>query len=140
MDFFRKRRRCLRPQGAATLEFALTASILFFFLFAALEFSRAHMIYHTCENAAYEGARRGIVPGATQQDVINTTQSILNSASVTDVLITVTPTNIIADTTQVTVVISVQIDTNSWVTPLFFAGKTASSSCTLQREKYSNLL
>ena len=116
------------------------APILFLFFFAALEFSRAHMIYHTCGNPAHEGARRGIVPGATQQNVIDTTRSILNSASVTDLLITVMPSNITADTKYVTVVISVPYDTNSWVTPLFFVGKTAALSCTLQREKYSNLL
>ena len=140
MVILRRRRRRLPPRGATTVEFALTAPILFFFIFAALEFSRAHMIYHTCENAAYEGARRGIVPGATQQNVIDTTHSILNSVSVTGLMITVTPTNITSDTTEVTVVISVPIDSNSWVTPLFFLGKTASVTCTLQREKYSNLL
>src|SRR5690606_21432947 len=65
------RTRCfIRPRrGAALVEFALTAPLLFFILFASLEFARANMLRNTVEMAAYEGARRGIVPGATAEDV-----------------------------------------------------------------------
>ena len=51
--------------AAVVVEFAICAPILFLFFFASLEFSRVNMIRQSVENAVYEGARRGIVPGAT---------------------------------------------------------------------------
>ena len=56
-------------RGAAAVEFAMTAGLAFFFFFAALEFCRVSMMRHTVQNALYEGARIGIVPGATASDV-----------------------------------------------------------------------
>ena len=55
--------------GATTVEFAITVPILFSLLFTAFEFSRMNVIRQTAVNAAYEGARRGIVPGASETDV-----------------------------------------------------------------------
>ena len=57
-----------RRNGVATVEFALTASILFMFLFAALEFGRYNMILQTANNAAFDAARACIVPGAAVSD------------------------------------------------------------------------
>ena len=59
---------CCRP-GAVLVEMAITSSLAFLFFFAALEFCRVAMIRHTVENALYEGARTGIVPGATTAEV-----------------------------------------------------------------------
>ena len=68
-------------QGAVLVEFALCAPILFFFFFTAFEFSRVNMIRQSIENAAYEGSRRGIVPGATAEDCKNAARVVLNSIS-----------------------------------------------------------
>ncbi len=51
-----------------TVEFAICFPLLLLFFFAAFEFCRANMIRQTADNAAYEGARRAIVPGATAED------------------------------------------------------------------------
>ena len=125
--------------GATTIEFAICAPVLFLFTFASLEFSRVNMIRQTVENAMYEGCRRGIVPGATAQDVKDSAQVVLNAILAKDAQITVTPSVIVEDTPEVTVDIVVPIDANSWVTPLFFDGMTVSNSMTLRRERGLNI-
>ena len=87
------------------------------FFFASLEFSRVNMIRQSIENAVYEGARRGIVPGATAADCRNSAQAVLNSIFARDATISVTPTVITKDTSEVTVAITVPVNNNSWVIP-----------------------
>ena len=123
--------------GAVIVEFAICAPILFLFFFAALEFSRVNMIRQTIENATYEGSRRGIVPGATASDCRNAAQLVLNTVSTNDASITVTPGVITPDTPQVTVAVTVPIDSNSWITPLFFKNKSLTNSMTMRRERFS---
>ena len=125
-----------RPRTAAVVtEFAICAPLLFLFFFASLEFSRVNMIRQSVENAVYEGARRGIVPGATADNCRDSAQVILNSISARDATITVAPSVITKDTPEVTVTVAIPVDSNSWVTPLFFAGKTITGSMTLRRER-----
>jgi Flp pilus assembly protein TadG len=121
--------------AAAVVEFAICAPILFLFFFASLEFSRVNMIRQSVENAVYEGARRGIVPGATAANCRDSAQAVLNSISAAGAAINVTPTVITDDTTEVTVAIAVPVNNNSWVIPVFFADKSISSAMTLRRER-----
>ena len=126
-------------RGATTVEFAICAPILFLFTFASLEFSRVNMIRQTVENAMYEGCRRGIVPGATSQDVRDSAQEVLNAIAATNSHITVSPSVILEDTPEITVSIVVPIDDNSWVAPLFFNGMEVANSMTLRRERGLNM-
>ncbi len=73
--------RNARRSGASAVEFALCAPLLFLLVFAAWEFSRANMILNTMENAAYEGCRRGIVPGASANDVRASAQAATNTST-----------------------------------------------------------
>lgn len=123
-------------RAAVVTEFAICAPLLFFFFFAALEFSRVNMIRQSVENAVYEGARRGIVPGATAANCQASAQAVLNGISANSATITVTPTTITKDTPEVTVAVSIPVNNNSWVTPVFFAGRTISSQMTLRRERF----
>lgn len=125
-------------RGAAAVEFALCAPILFMMFFAALEFSRVHMLRQSVENAVYEGSRRGIVPGATADDCRAAAQLILNTVSANDAQIDVSPAVLDDDVPEVTVSIEVPMDSNSWVTPLFFSGKKIAGSMSLRRERYGN--
>jgi Flp pilus assembly protein TadG len=118
------------------VEFAFCVPILFLFFFASLEFARVNMIRQTIENATYEGCRRGIVAGATADDCRTAAQNVLDTVSTNDAEITVTPAVITPDTTQVTVAITVPVNSNSWVVPLFFDGKSISNSLTLRRERF----
>ena len=133
----RRKSRVARTRSAAVVvEFAICAPILFMFFFASLEFSRVNMIRQSIENAVYEGARRGIVPGATAADCRNSAQAVLNSIFARDATISVTPTVITKDTSEITVAITVPVNKNSWVIPRFFANKTISGEMTLKRERF----
>jgi Flp pilus assembly protein TadG len=123
-----------RRRGAVAVEFALTASLLFMILFAAIEFMRVNGIVNTAENAAYEGARAGIVPGATAGDVTAAAQSIVRAIGVRNAQVTVLPGTILNDTPEITVTINVPLDANSFIAPRFFRGGTVTKACTLSRE------
>ena len=133
------RKTCWRRahRGAVVVEFAICAPILFLMFFASLEFGRVNMIRQSIENAVYEGCRRGIVPGATAEDCRNSAQAVLNTIMVNGATITVTPSTITSNTPQVTVAISVPVNSNSWVAPFFFKNKVLSNSMTLTRERFN---
>ena len=65
-----------------------------FFFFAAFEFCRVAMIRHTVDNAVYEGARIGIIPGATSTEAEDEAARILTTIGITDFDVTVTPSTI----------------------------------------------
>ncbi|QDU88132.1 TadE-like protein [Pirellulimonas nuda] len=122
-------------RGATVVEFALTAPLLFMFAFASIEFSRANMLVHTAKIAATEGARRGIVPGATAEDCRAAAQGELDILGFVGGTVTVTPATISDATPEVNVTVSVPVDVrNGYVLPRFFLGSTVTRSINLQRE------
>jgi Flp pilus assembly protein TadG len=123
-------------RGTGVVEFAIAAPVLFLTIFASIEFARVHFIRNTINNAAYEAARRGIVPGVTSQDVIDEANLLMSSASIAGATVDVTPTTILPTPSEVTVEITVPMDMNGWIAPMFFGGKSVSSASTLARESY----
>ncbi len=132
-------RRRRHRKGASLVEFALTVPILFLVMFAAIEFSRVNTIRHSVANAAYEGARRGIVPGASAADARGAALSILTAVCVREAEVKVNPSVIDADTSEITVTIDVPLNQNGWITPKFFGDDILQSSCTLAREQYDTV-
>lgn len=130
--------RRVRPQraGTTTVEFALVCPLVFLFLLAAVEFARANQALNAVSNAAYQGCRAGIVPGATATAAQAAAQKNIDAALLAGSTITVTPANITNTTTEVTVSVSVPLAQNSWMIKLFYtSGSTITRSCTLTREK-----
>lgn len=121
-------------KAAVTVEFAIAAPILFLVVFASIEFGRVNMIRNTMENAAYEGARRGVLPGATAQDCTDAAQFLLDVLGISQATITVTPTTILPTTKEVTVDVQIPVEPNSFIIPSYFIGSTLSKSITLPRE------
>jgi hypothetical protein len=99
----------------------------------SIEAARLNTLRNTIENAAYEGARRGIIPGASTSDVQTIAQNIMNMVHAKDVVVTTEPGTITSSTQSVTVTIDVPLASNSWI------GKPTSRhmirSCTLSRER-----
>jgi Flp pilus assembly protein TadG len=127
-------RRPFSRRGAVAVEFALTASLLFLILFASVEFMRVNTIVNTAENAAYEGARAGVVPGATSSQVQTAANAMLSAIGVRNATVSVQPATIVQTTPDVTVTIGVPLDSNSLIAPRFFLGDTLTKTCTLSRE------
>ena len=129
----KNRHRVIR-RGALTVEFALVLPILFSLLMAAIEFSRVNTIRNTAEIAAYEGARRGILPGATVADVEAACTAALSPLSIKAADVQVSPSPLTLDAPSVTVDIRVPLDSNSYTVPVFFAGRSVNATCTFHRE------
>jgi Flp pilus assembly protein TadG len=123
-----------RRRGAFTVEFALTVPVLFLVFFGLIEFCRFNMVRHGVDSAVYEGARRGIVPGARVSDVQAATQRILDAVSIIGATIEVDPAVITTETETVTVSVTVPFNRNGWVVPRFLKDTTLARSCTLSRE------
>ncbi len=122
-------------RGSVTVEFAIAAPVFFMFVFATFEFSRVNMIRNTIENAAYEGARRGVLPGATAANCEAMTQDLLDNVGIANTTITVIPSVIQDDTDEVTVRVDVPITAaNGYITPSYYLGKTLRATVTLPRE------
>ncbi len=123
-----------RKAGVVSVEFALTAPLLFLFFFGMLEFSRANMVRHALRTACYEGCRVGIVLGATREEVEDATKASLDAVGLTQYEISVTPAVIVPATRDVTVTISASLDENSWVIPKFLGGDGVQNTMTMERE------
>jgi Flp pilus assembly protein TadG len=128
-----KRRKTAR-QGAVAVEMAITSGLVFFFFFASLEFCRVAMMRHTVEHALYEGARQGIIPGATVGEVETKARSVLRTIGVGSANVTVTPAVLDNSTREVSVRIQMPLDQNLFAPAFFFRGKSIDRTFVMQRE------
>ena len=131
----RKRKSLFRfRQGATAVEFAIASSLAFMLFFAALEFCRIAMFRHTVEHALYEGARAGIVPGATASEVTNKTQEILRRIGINHAAVDVTPAAIDNTTREVSVRVRMALDRGLFAPAFYFVGKSLDRTLVMQRE------
>ena len=121
-------------RGASTVEFAMTLPVLLLLMFGGYELSRANMIMHTCEAAAYEGARVGIVPGVSSTEVQDVTNAVLSTVGVKNAGVSVQPSDLSVPTDTVAVTVQVSFAENSLLAPLFMGTSTFNRTCTLTRE------
>lgn len=96
--------------------------------------SRANMILHATESAAYEGARVGIVPGATPEQVRAAAEGILRSVGISEFTIDVSPSVIKNDTPLIEVTVRVPFEKNTSIPASFINNATFKGVCILTRE------
>jgi Flp pilus assembly protein TadG len=82
-----------RRGGAAVLEMTFVMSLLLLLSFGMVEFGHFFYIKHNLQAAAREGARAGIVPSATNQNVIDAVTASMQLAGLTPAQFTVQITN-----------------------------------------------
>lgn len=131
-----KRQRSLRRAfrgGVTTVEFAFAAGILFTLTLASVEISRMNMIRNMSENTAYEASRMLIVPGAKVDDATKIAVSMLKVAGIEKARIDVSPAVITPQTSVISVGVSIPLDENCWLPPLFLGDRVVTSTCTLHR-------
>ncbi|XZE44889.1 TadE/TadG family type IV pilus assembly protein [Pirellulaceae bacterium SH467] len=127
-------------RGAFTVEFAFCAGIFFMILMAGVEFSRFMFARHSVDQAAYEGARAGIIPGATSSDVRQVATRILNATGIRKATIQVTPETINDNTAEVEVHIRCNYADSSWMGPLFLGAAVIETRLTLDHENKAYLV
>jgi Flp pilus assembly protein TadG len=131
-------RSCRRNRwGAAAVEFAIVAPVFFLLVFGMIEYGRMVMVQQVITNAAREGARVGVLDGATTANVTTAVSTYLTSAKITGATTAVSPSppSSAGYGQPVTVTISVPFNSVSWLaTPLFLGGKTLSATSVMRRE------
>ncbi len=70
------RKKGISQDGAALVEFAFMALLLFTLIFGIIEFSRLILMYHHVGNAAREGSRYAIVHGSTDNTSVADGQNV----------------------------------------------------------------
>ncbi len=113
---------------------AICLPVLFLLLFGCYEVARANSLLHAAENAAYEAARIGIVPGATADRCKAQAEFVLQAMGVSKFNVTVTPGKIDRRTESVTVEIDVPLKGNALIAPMFFGSVTFHGACEMLRE------
>ncbi len=135
------RKRPVLRRGAAVVELAALAPVLFLLIFGMIEIGRAVMVQHLLTNAARDGARAAVLEGATASSVSSDVTSYLTSAAVSRVTVTINPSDLstAAGGSPVTVSASVPFSAVSWLpAPWFMGSATLDASVTMRREVYTS--
>jgi Flp pilus assembly protein TadG len=111
------------------------APVFFVLLIAAFEFGRLNVIRHTADNAAYEAARRAMVPGATAAEASSEAQRILRIVGTRGARVTVDPAVLGPEVDQITVAVDVPLNQNGWITPRLTRNSTLRATSTLRTER-----
>ena len=131
-------RQCRRKRrGAAVVEFAVVAPILFLLVFGMIEYGRLVMVQQVLTNATREGARKGVLDGSTTSEVETTVTNYLTSANISGATVTISPNppNSAGFGEPVTVSVSVPFDQVSWLpAPMFLGGVDMAATSVMRRE------
>jgi Flp pilus assembly protein TadG len=128
------KKRHNKRHGAITVEVALCLPVLILLLFGCYELARTNMILHGTQSAAYEGARTGIIPGATPDKIENSVGFVLRTLGVNDFVVETIPAVIQPDTEFVEVNVRVSVANNLSLPRLFVEDPTFLGTCRLKRE------
>ena len=129
-----------KRQGAYTVEFAICSTILFLLVFGLFEFTRFMFVRQAVDQAAYEAARVGIVPGAQINDIRSRAEGLLAAAGVSNASVTITPQVIDESTREVTVEVSCNFSDNSFVPGVFLGSQQILGRTTLDHENQAFLI
>ena len=124
-------------RGAAAVEFAIVAPIIFLFLFAGIEFCRLLMTYHGLEAAAQAGCRVAVAWETTDQDIEQTVAGHLAAFGISGYTLSIDPSPAASayQWDPITVEIAVAYDRVSWLPAAgYLQGFVLSESCTLPQE------
>lgn len=129
-----RRRQAEQRTGAAIVEFAIVANVLFVMVLTCMEFARMNMVRNMVQDAAYFAARHVIVPGATEAEGIAEADRIMSSLLASGYTIDISPLDFGA--TEVTVTVSVDLDHVALFVPMFIQNATIESTARVKTERY----
>jgi Flp pilus assembly protein TadG len=124
-------------RGAAVVELAFTAPILFLLVFGMIDVGRAVMVQNLITNAARDGARAAVLDGATADAIEAHVIEYLNASSVAGASVAVSPNPIttagLGDPVSVTV--QVPFGSVSWLpASKYFQDATLTATVVMRRE------
>ena len=130
-----------RRTGAAVVEFAVVAPLLFALVLGIIEFGRAMMVLELLNNAARAGCRAGVLSGSSNTDVNSAITTALTGSGVNSPSTTIDVNGSQADVSTaqtgdtISVTVSVGADAVTWLpVPQFLGGKTLTGIVAMRRE------
>lgn len=130
-----RRRNERNPQGIAVVELAICLPILVLLLLATTEACVMLQLKQNLCVTAYEGARIGIMPGASSDNVQLQCEMLLNDRDIDGYTITMTPEpNALVPGDMFTVTASADCVVNSVLGGVFYQGSTLSESVVMRAE------
>lgn len=124
-------------RGAAVVELAFTAPILFLLVFGMIDVGRAVMVQNLLTNAARDGARAAALDGANASEIEESIVEYLAASSVPGATVTISPNPLTSATWGDPVTCTVQIPFNSvsWLpSSWYFGGATLQATVVMRRE------
>lgn len=122
--------------GIACTELAICLPVLLTFLLGCYEASRAYMIQHAAESAAYEAARAGIIPNADPAKCRQIAEHVLRSVGVHTFSLNLEPLLLQPQARSIIVTIEVPMRDNIAFGSFFFRTTTLRGKCEMQRETF----
>jgi Flp pilus assembly protein TadG len=108
--------------------------ILFLLVVGCFEICHASMLQHAAESAAYEGARAGVIPGATQERCQDSAAFVLRSMGIRGFTVRTNPESITTSAPTINVEVSVPLRSNTIFAPFLFSDPIFRGNCELVRE------
>ncbi len=124
-----------KRRGVSLVEFSLVLPVFLLILFAGFEFARICLVRNAANNAAYQAARRVMVPGATVANANAEVSRLLSVFGVNQFTVTVNPSPITLATDRVTVSVNIPANQCGWITPRFTNSLTIRAGSTLFAER-----
>ncbi|GAA5507246.1 TadE/TadG family type IV pilus assembly protein [Novipirellula caenicola] len=124
-----------KRDGAAMVEFAIVANLMFVMIFTCMEFARMNMARNLAQDAAYYAARTAMVPGATREEAVAEADRIMGSL-LDDSGYDVTVSNVTFDAPTITVTVSVDLQAIAMFTPMFLPNTTIETQAVMKTERY----
>src|SRR5262249_47269871 len=128
-------------RGAAIVEFAIVAPLLFMLVLGCIEFGRAMMVSELAISAARTGCRLGVLAGKSNSDITTAVKDFLTEAGLKsgEAAVLVNGNQIDAGRAirgdKIEVTVSLPMDQNSWLPKLsYLNGATLSGSIVMRRE------
>ena len=117
------------------VEFSVVLPVFLMIVFAGFEFSRICLVRNAAHNAAYQAARRVMVPGATVADANAEASRLLSVFGVSTFTLTVNPNPITLAANRVTVSVDIPADQCGWIAPMFTTSRMIHAGSTLFAER-----
>lgn len=121
--------------AAVVVEMAVVMPIVLTICFGLIEVSRMLMLQHTADAAAYEGARQGMVPGATAAEAVAAAKVLLDADGLKGTTVTVQPDVITESTPVITVAVSIPMSKNTWLSFFSLGSSMITSEISLYCER-----